>query len=163
MQTRSMIKFCWASLLKACPTKACKNVHFSKPSSLDAAICLASEYESFDRPTEYKSPGKIHKPRDAVIAPIDQSSSKKPESSQTDKALTSMLNSMMNSLKDLGSKIEQIGSKPPTNTYQQPRSGFQGQCYSCHEQGHFARNCPKKSSRWTKDDSKEAPAKPSLN
>ena len=146
--------------IKGLPDKGMqKHVHFSKPSTLADAICLASEYECFDRPSETKASSKMHKPRDTMISPVEQTS--KSEDSRTDKALTGTLDSMMNVLRDLGSKINQMGNKQSHQSYPK-QSSFKGDCFSCHERGHIQRFCPNKKRQPNKT-SGTATTKPTLN
>ena len=136
--------------IKGLPDKVIqRQVHFSKPSSLSEAISLASEYECFDKTSDKLQDGKLRKPRENVVAPLFQSDNKKPLKAKTAEelvaeAMTAMQQTVEKAINGMETKMAEMSSSRQKKYQSNTKKG---ECFYCHEAGHYIRDCPKRSDK----------------
>ena len=143
-----------------------RHVQFGHPSTLDAAISLAVEYEAF--PGSSSSSG-LSKPRvahvtettensDSVTVCSAKSSSKSSGSTsglsdnaiqqliklteQNGKIMTEQMTNLTTQINNMNTAVSAMNANPVKTKTKRPKSEIE--CFRCHERGHYSNECPKR-------------------
>ena len=145
--------------VKGLPTREMRrHVHLARPTTLDAAIVLATTFEAFDQPTDADKQKKPKNDGTNAVVESDKPKGKKKSKSgkeganvvgggdsatggspaSADAKLLELLQAMGNRLTKLEERLKPRSDRPrrdPSNV----------ECFKCGKKGHYANECPERS------------------
>ena len=111
-------------------------VQFSHPTSLDRAISLALEFESFEGSQETlrkpRDTEKLSYPQCSALIPPERNDSSNHLSKDLEKSIERMIQKTLSSYMN----------RNPDNQTRQPTTRKNVKCFTCKESGHISKNCP---------------------
>ena len=120
------------------------HVQFRHPTSIDAAIALAIEYEAFEgshgilRKPHFEPEGQINSVKTSESTQSQERSSRADSITLHD--IAKLLQDLMLTIKSRNSN----SSRSRSNSADRRSKLQNAECYHCHKKGHIASNCPAK-------------------